>query len=250
MEDVCKGGGGKKRRKRRRRRRRARNRNVDTEEQTKTSEEVDNKTEEELEEEKARHRRRRRRRRARSRARSRRRRRRRGRSRAPNRGRSRRRTRRGRRLYSTKELRILVHDAIVESLGDKEKALTHSSRLADSEPQWGSYNRNNRTKLPRNAFANRGVSGQKSTWGFPHHWVQNGGNLNDDGIFTTGDMFLHRGGLIAALQAAAGARSGQEASSSIKGHLNRHARSVGLKSIEMLILEKKIRKAIKECFDK
>jgi len=34
-------------------------------------------------------------------------------------------------------------------------ALTHNSKLADNEPDWGSVDK---TKLPRNAFADQGES--------------------------------------------------------------------------------------------
>ena len=105
------------------------------------------------------------------------------------------------------------------------KALTHNSKLADREPSWGTVNK---TRLPRNAHARTGEADAKSTWGFPHHWVQGGGGLDEDGVYTTGDMYLHRGGLISAWGAAQGARAGVEASAAVKGHLNTHRKAVGL----------------------
>jgi len=99
----------------------------------------------------------------------------------------------------------------------------HNNSVADSEPSWGSVDK---TKLPRVAFANMGSEGQKSTWGYPHHWVQGGGNPSDAGVYTTGTMYLHKGGLNAAWAAAQGARSGQEASSAIKSHLDAHRRAI------------------------
>ncbi len=110
----------------------------------------------------------------------------------------------------------------------EEKALTHTSVVADREPSWGSVDK---TKLPRGAYAERGEAGKKSSWGFPHHFVV-GGSVGDDGIYTTGTMYLHKGGLNAAWAAAQGARSGQEASSAVKAHLQRHRSALGLKDIE------------------
>ncbi|HID29436.1 MAG TPA: hypothetical protein EYP19_05465, partial [Desulfobacterales bacterium] len=72
---------------------------------------------------------------------------------------------------------------------------SHNSTLAESEPRWGNVRKN---RLPRIAHADEGEPGKKSTWKYPHHWVQNGGDLDDNGVFTSGKMFLHRGGLIAA----------------------------------------------------
>ena len=104
-------------------------------------------------------------------------------------------------------------------------AFKHNSTVADGEIPWG---RVNKSQLPRQAYANMGEANNKSTWSFPHHWVKGGGNLSDSGVFTTGEMFLHRGGLNAAWAAAQGARSGQEASPAIKAHLNQHRERLGL----------------------
>jgi len=105
------------------------------------------------------------------------------------------------------------------------KALSHNSKVADSEPSWGSVDK---TKLPRGAFAEKGEAGSVSTWGYPHHWVSGGGEPDDAGRYTTGTMYLHKGGLNAAWAAAQGARSGQEASSTVKSHLNTHRKALGL----------------------
>jgi ATP-dependent Clp endopeptidase proteolytic subunit ClpP len=104
-------------------------------------------------------------------------------------------------------------------------ALTHNSKLADSEPEWSAVDK---TKLPRNAFADQGEADQKSSWGYPHHWVENGGDLNDMGVFTSGDMYLHRGGLDAAWSAANGGRTGQKASQEVIDHLQAHRQALGL----------------------
>jgi len=116
-----------------------------------------------------------------------------------------------------------------ESVEVSTKALTHNSKLADGEPAWGTVNK---TRLPRSAHARMGEADAKSTWGFPHHWVRGGGDLNEDGVYTTGDMYLHRGGLISAWGAAQGARAGVEAEAAVKGHLNMHRKAVGLEEAD------------------
>lgn len=107
----------------------------------------------------------------------------------------------------------------------ENKALTHNSNTADSEPSWGDVDK---TKLPRLAFADMGEPDKKSTWGYPHHAVKDGGGMNEMGCFTTGTMYLHRGGLNAAWAAANGARSGQEASDAVKSHLQAHRKALGM----------------------
>ena len=87
--------------------------------------------------------------------------------------------------------------------------LTHNSKVADKEPGWAGVDK---TRLPRAAFADRGdpsraspsrASGSndgsndaasKSSWAYPHHWVQDGGDLDEDGCYTTGTMYLHEAG--------------------------------------------------------
>lgn len=103
-------------------------------------------------------------------------------------------------------------------------AFQHNSTLAKNEPSWGSVDK---TKLPRAAFAEKGDAGKKSSWGYPHHWVS-GGKVGADGTFSSGTMFLHKGGLRAAWAAANGARSGQNASSGVKAHLRRHMAAIGM----------------------
>lgn len=128
-------------------------------------------------------------------------------------------------------------------------ALAHNSKVADKEPSWGSVDK---TKLPRIAFADMGEPEKKSTWGFPHHWVQNGKDSNDDGVFDSGDMFLSRSGLRAARAASGGARSGKEASAGVKSHLAKHAKDIGMgESLELADIcewvRSTIREAITEC---
>lgn len=103
-------------------------------------------------------------------------------------------------------------------------ALSHNSTLSKPEPSWGSIDK---TKLPRSAHADMGEPGKKSTWGYPHHWVKNGTQVDEDGVYTNGDMYLHDGGLNAAWAAAKGARSGQQASQAVISHLQAHRKALG-----------------------
>ena len=101
--------------------------------------------------------------------------------------------------------------------------LSHDSKLASREPSWANVDK---TKLPRSAFAGQGDAGKKSTWSYPHHFVQNG-KVGPDGVYVSGTMYLHRGGLNAAWSAAQGARSGKKASPDIIAHIRRHRDAVG-----------------------
>lgn len=103
--------------------------------------------------------------------------------------------------------------------------LTHNSETREDEPQWGDWIDQNRSRLPDNAFAD-------DERGFPHHWVVSGSGEDENGRWTDGDMFLHRGGLNAAWAAAMGARTGERASQNIVDHLRRHRRVLGLEEEE------------------
>lgn len=105
---------------------------------------------------------------------------------------------------------------------------SHNSTLAEDEPQWSDIDK---TKLPRQAFcfdAPDTDPDKKSTWKFPHHWVQGGGDLDDNSVYTTGTMYLHRGGLNAAWAMAMGARSGVVADPKIIAHLKKHRDALGI----------------------
>lgn len=102
-------------------------------------------------------------------------------------------------------------------------ALAHNSTIADSEPAWSDVDK---TALPRSAFADHGEEGVKSSWKYPHHWVQGGGDKDDNGIYTSGTMYLHTGGWQAAINAAHGARSGEKAGSGVTSHLEQHRSAV------------------------
>ena len=103
-------------------------------------------------------------------------------------------------------------------------AFTHNSKVAKGAPAWGSVAK---ARLPRNAYADMGEAGKKSTWGYPHHWVENGSGSDENGCYTGGTMYLHEGGLDAAWAAAHGARSGQKASAAVIAHLQVHRKALG-----------------------
>ena len=108
---------------------------------------------------------------------------------------------------------------------DLREALTHNSTLADEEPPWNDVDKG---KLPRLAFADMGESDKAATWKYPHHWIQDGADTDDDGRLDTGTMFLHRGGLNAAWAAAHGARSGKQAIPAVIAHLAAHRKALDL----------------------
>lgn len=109
-----------------------------------------------------------------------------------------------------------------------EHGLTHLSIVADSEPDWADVDK---TELPEVAFVREAPDHDpdlKSTWAFPHHFVPDGGDLDDQGIITSGNLFLHRGGLNAAFAAAQGARSGERAAPEVIAHLQEHREDIGI----------------------
>ncbi len=95
------------------------------------------------------------------------------------------------------------------------KTYRHNSTIKEIEPDWGDVDK---TRLPWNAFSNWNVldKDKKSTWKYPHHWI----NL--------GKMYLHKGGLVYALAAAKGARSGKRASAEVFKHLRKHIKAINL----------------------
>lgn len=105
----------------------------------------------------------------------------------------------------------------------EERKFEHSSQVVEGEPTWGTVTK---TRLPRTAFARQGDPDKVGTWGFPHHFVKNGGTLSKGGRFTSGEMYLHKGGLGNAWD-----RANQEASeigAEEKAHLNDHRRILGI----------------------
>ncbi len=122
-------------------------------------------------------------------------------------------------------IQVKRHRLALERLALDAKSFSHNSKVAEGEPAWGKVDK---AKLPRLAFADMGKPESVSTWRYPHHWVKGGGSPDDSGRFTTGTLYLHKGGLNAAWAAAQGARSGEEASAAVKGHLQKHRKALGL----------------------
>jgi hypothetical protein len=116
-------------------------------------------------------------------------------------------------------------------------AFTHNSKVADKEPDWGSVEK---PPLPDLAFAQPPQDGKKSTRGWPHHWVSSPGGKDDNGEYTTGTLWLHRGGLRAAWSAAHGGRSGKKAPAAVIAHLRKHWNDLGVKVSELQELDPEI----------
>jgi len=112
----------------------------------------------------------------------------------------------------------------------------HNSKLVDTESNWESVSK---TKLPQATFADQGNPEKKDTWEYPHHWIQKGGDLSSEGLFTSGTMYLHKGGLIAAIAAANGSGNGQHASAKVKSHLEAHQKELGLDKSDLVYLDLK-----------
>lgn len=100
----------------------------------------------------------------------------------------------------------------------------NTSRTNDNEPNWGGVNKR---ELPKAAFAGND-SDNPSEWSYPHHFVEGGSVDEDTGRFTSGQFYLHKGGLNAAWAAAMGARTGEKASQVIIDHLQMHRKQLGL----------------------
>lgn len=84
-------------------------------------------------------------------------------------------------------------------------SFTHTDKFDENEPNWGDVDK---TKLPAIAFAYVEDPEKKSTWKLPHHWVKNGTELDEKGVWKDGELLVHRAGVIAAYAALQGARSG------------------------------------------
>lgn len=107
--------------------------------------------------------------------------------------------------------------------GELGEALTHNSTLEEGEPPWGNVSK---TELPDQAFATIDFAPDQRS--FPHHWVKGGTVDPETNRYTTGDLFLHQGGLNAAWAAAQGARTGKKADPRIISHLQKHREALGL----------------------
>ena len=107
-------------------------------------------------------------------------------------------------------------------------AFRHNSKTLPDEPRWSEVDK---TALPRQAFADMGEEGKKSTWKYPHHWVKGGTKKDEDGVWVDGELYLHTGGLKAAWAAANGARSGKKAPQHVIDHLQAHRATIKTSAI-------------------
>jgi hypothetical protein len=105
------------------------------------------------------------------------------------------------------------------------KGFTHSNKLANDEPDWGSIDQ---SALPRAAFAHQGDPGDKGTWRYPHHWVQGGDSKDHYGTYKNDRMYLHQEGLNVAWEMAQLEDGEEGISQQIIKHLKAHRRALGL----------------------
>jgi hypothetical protein len=99
-------------------------------------------------------------------------------------------------------------------------SFAHNSVTTNDEPQWADVDK---TKLPREAFADMGEDDKSSTWKFPHHWIRNGKDPDAAGRPTEGQMYLHTGGLDAAWTVANGTQKGSQ---EVIAHLEAHRKAL------------------------
>jgi cation transport regulator ChaB len=102
----------------------------------------------------------------------------------------------------------------VRCVNDIERAFSHNSTLAKSEPKWSEVDK---TKLPNSAFA---VPSKRK---YPHHFIKNG------------VMYLYRGGLRAGITRASGGgwggkeKAGKDADAKeAMIHMKKHAKAIGM----------------------
>lgn len=103
-------------------------------------------------------------------------------------------------------------------------SLNHNSKLADKEPKWSELDKK---LLPRIAFAGPGEVDKKTTWKYPHHWVDHPKLDSEKKHIIDGTMYLHKGGLRAAWAYANGARTGRKADKDVRDHLEKHLKDLG-----------------------
>lgn len=100
--------------------------------------------------------------------------------------------------------------------GGTQEDLKHSSNLSECEPSWRDIDQE---QLPEIAFANQ--QDQR----FAHHWVKDPGSVSENNVYTSGELLLHKEGLVTAWAAVKDAKGIDP--STIK-HLQSHVRELGL----------------------
>ena len=103
-------------------------------------------------------------------------------------------------------------------------AFRHNSEVSPNPRTWGDVDK---TLLPREAFANMRSSDpeKKTTWRFPHHQIDDGGDENEMGVYTTGKMYVNVGGVDAAWQRMQ--QANVDVSAEEKAHIQAHRKALG-----------------------
>jgi hypothetical protein len=117
--------------------------------------------------------------------------------------------------------------------------LSHDDVCQQNEPAWGDVDQD---KLPRSAFADPGDASDPESWKFAHHHITDGKVDEATGRFTSGTMWLNRGGLNAAWSALLEFREGDgqeyQDRPEVVEHLRAHRRALGMESVNTEPAEK------------
>ena len=96
----------------------------------------------------------------------------------------------------------------------------HNDEVDPQEPDAGAVDE---LSLPRIAFAEFGQDGNRTTWGYPHHFVKGATAKDEMGTVSNGTMYLHKGLLAKQL----GHADMMHLESPARDHLEAHARAIG-----------------------
>jgi len=101
------------------------------------------------------------------------------------------------------------------------KCMNHSSSIDPNEPKWEEIDE---TKLPMSAFAEIGDPEDRSTWKYPHHFVKNG-VIGESGLYESGELFLHRGKLLALANSF---EKSKDTDKVVLSEITKHIKDLGL----------------------
>ncbi len=104
----------------------------------------------------------------------------------------------------------------------KDPNFTHSDETDSDEPGWNAVDEH---ALPRLAFAEMGEDGNRTTWGYPHHFVKGATAKDNMGAYSDGKMFLHKG----QLEKMLGHADMMHLESPARDHLEAHAKATGMR---------------------
>ena len=96
----------------------------------------------------------------------------------------------------------------------------HNDEVDPQEPDAGAVDE---LSLPRIAFAEFGQDGNRTTWGYPHHFVKGATAKDEMGTVSNGTMYLHKGLLAKQL----GHADMMHLESPARDHLEAHAKAIG-----------------------